>query len=624
MLQPAKKNEVEKKKVFVKRIDPTPLIKMSDHDKKETLKQILDGDSDTLDVQIDDDPVELSNGQEQAEGEEDINYCIECRDMPTEIYCNDCVENFCKPCFQMIHKNGKRKTHKTENVETHLIEEAKNEENGDIDIDGDAEEAEETEESEDYRKPHSIEEVIMNGIKRQVKYIPMRLTVEERKLLRLLQAALNVSEYTDKIDILSYTSKLKRIVVQLKEICSILIGLTISSDFKKGTSLIDDKNFEDNAEFFQKIFEIGRRYKIMNPEKLRDNFGKLMYMVMDSRLPEIRDHMEFDLYTPIKTVASYLESKEKTVLNMFDDILIVNATAEISPIGKSRYQIERDIKTKESAIKKLSERYSNKKISKDEICQVLYSIGDFNSYINTNRKPIIRMLKRLEQFEKIDSLYKLNIKFGVKGARLTHDHSKQFQYVYQSLQLWSLIQREMIKLWSLLDDDLLSPTLYKLQNTGQGLNRVKPSPQVSRYMYKILTECQREARQWIGSSVVHLGDYTVPNSLFFLDKYIQVPRILIPIDATLNKIDELYRDPNMRIYIDLEYGSLKDLELTILQDFFSFAFDGSGTNDFYSSGSCIDGRLTSAWNWANEVHKKKYFNIFLLTGFVGFNGNEGF
>ena len=40
-----------------------------------------------------------------------------------------------------------------------------------------------------------------------------------------LEAALNVSEYTDKVDILSYTSKSKRIVHQIKDLCAIISGL---------------------------------------------------------------------------------------------------------------------------------------------------------------------------------------------------------------------------------------------------------------------------------------------------------------------------------------------------------------------------------------------------------------
>ena len=60
--------------------------------------------------------------------------------------------------------------------------------------------------------------------------------------------------------------------------------LTVHSDYKRGQELIADKDYRDNEEFFQSIFEIGRRHKIMNPEKMRDAYGKLMFMLMVTEL----------------------------------------------------------------------------------------------------------------------------------------------------------------------------------------------------------------------------------------------------------------------------------------------------------------------------------------------------
>lgn len=91
------------------------------------------------------------------------------------------------------------------------------------------------------------------------------MSQKERKQLRLLEAALNVSEYTDKVDVLSWDKKNKRAFEQLKDICAILSGLLVAADYNAGQKLIVDRKFKDNAIFFQDIFEIGRRHKVMNP-----------------------------------------------------------------------------------------------------------------------------------------------------------------------------------------------------------------------------------------------------------------------------------------------------------------------------------------------------------------------
>lgn len=112
------------------------------------------------------------------------------------------------------------------------------------------------------------------------KFIPLRLTISERKYLRLLEAALLVSEYTDKIDTIGFgLSKAKRIVHQIRELCAIMSGLLLSADYKLGQELFSDRDFQANAEFYQKIFELGRRHKIMNPDKMRTTYGKLIYLL---------------------------------------------------------------------------------------------------------------------------------------------------------------------------------------------------------------------------------------------------------------------------------------------------------------------------------------------------------
>lgn len=378
------------------------------------------------------------------------------------------------------------------------------------------------------------------------------------------------------MDILAYASKAKRILGQLKEICSILAGLVVATDMKLGQEMFEEKDFAKNAKWFKKIFEIGRRYKIMNPERMRDSFGKLMYMVMDSRLPEVAQTMEFDLYMPILTVFSFLESKD--ALGLLDDSLIVQATTEINSDRKSRSQIQAEIKRKEKTIETLANKYANTGATREEIRQCLYSIGDNHSYLWSNREPVERIQKYLQQYfhpDRIDPEFKLAISYGKGGARLSHDHSKQYYYVMQSLSLWSIIMNEMFMLWSLADQDLLSTHgRYRLTDTGQGLNRIQQCPAVSRAMHTIINQAQQKTKSWIGSSVVHLGDHTVPNAWFFLDKYNQIPQILNPLETVLRNLDSVARDPFVDQWIQSQFNSVEDLKKAILCDFFKHAFDG--------------------------------------------------
>ena len=173
----------------------------------------------------------------------------------------------------------------------------------------------------------------------------------------------------------------------------------------------------------------------------------------------------------------------------------------------------------------------------------------------------------------------------------------------------------MFHLWCLVEQDLLSENVpYRLRDTGQGLNRVQSAPKTSRMMQTILHKAQKSVGTWVGSSVIHMGDHNVPNALLFIDKYTQIYRILLPICNTLSQIPILVKKPALQSYIEEEFDSVDNCIKEILGDFFRHGFDGSGADNFFDAGSCIDGRLTSAWNWCSSLEKKRYFSIFLLSG----------
>lgn len=54
------------------------------------------------------------------------------------------------------------------------------------------------------------------------------------------------------------------------------------------------------------MFEVGRRFRIMNPDRMRSTYGMLVYMLMDSADSQIQDLLEFQCVRPLRTVYSLL------------------------------------------------------------------------------------------------------------------------------------------------------------------------------------------------------------------------------------------------------------------------------------------------------------------------------
>ncbi|ORE08166.1 hypothetical protein BCV72DRAFT_204100 [Rhizopus microsporus var. microsporus] len=542
-------------------------------------------------------------------------FCVECNDQEASIFCEQCDEDFCEVCHAMLHRTGSRRLHTAKKLSVHHRVDQSDSSHDVVNVNTNTKE-------EDVNMKQALLEMdgtVINSsgptfgdyMTNRSKNIPLRLDSEERQLLKLLDAALNVSEYTDKVDIISYSNKSKRIVVQIRDLCAIISGLFVAGNYKQGVDYFAKNNLRENEVLFQRIFEVGRRHKIMNPEKMRSTYGKLMYMLMDSVIPEVAEYLGFSCVVPIKTVYDFLKSRD--CIDLLHDDNIALATREIAPEFKTREQVDGEVQRKQHAIRTLCEKYANEKISKEDIERCILSISDNNAFLKANRDPCDRMLKYLSKYfnpTKHDDGYSLAISAGRHGHRLTHSHSTQYAYVHQSLSLWREIMHEMFMLWKMADEDLLSHTSYRLTNTGQGLNRIQPCPHVSKAMHKILNRAQKKCGSWVGSSVVHLGDKNVPNAFMFIDKYNQVARILTPIVSTLDKLGSL-DDPEVADYVQKEYGGVEQCRKDILYDFFRHGFDGSGADNYFDAGS-----------WCSNIEKKKFFPIFLMTGFVGFDGSE--
>lgn len=591
----------------------------------------------------------------------------------------------------------------------------------------------------DYDINNETQTRIMTSLEEFASYVPVRLDQSERVFLNVLESTLNVSEYTDNIDVtIRRGNKARRILDGILEACNIATGLAVcgmqdeqdcyrtgeinnsssqpvfvtkknkkkkkkskkngkthsSGSFQEGKAANYDeddrinsrslasRDTKDNAKFFQDIFEIGRRNKVLNPSKMRATYGKLMHMLQDAQSPTVARSLGFTLHKDLLMVKPFLHSKAGQVgMDLLSDPRLAPATAYIAlrdPItGEKipRDKLEKQVKQKQQLKQELVEEYFRKamknqqntkisspnliitddtdapkintnatQVTEEDFSRAIESIADAIAVVEQNLAPVRRTLQLLEDnfnpnspekpfslqlsgssFASSSSSYS---RFGLSafssgssgGATLSHSHSTQYTFVWQSLKLWCEVQKNMHKLWVCADEDLLSTQCgYSLWNTGQGLNRVQSCPKVGKVMRSLLSKTQKAANgPWVGLSVVHLGDRDVPNALVFIDKYTQIPRFLLPLVEFVDGIQDMCdNDDGLKKYVYSQFGSERKLKMTVLADYFKHGFDGSGDD----GGSCIDGRLTSSWNWTSRVAKKNYYHAFMLSGFQGFDGD---
>eukprot|EP00903_Cladosiphon_okamuranus_P015202 g14052.t1 len=384
--------------------------------------------------------------------------------------------------------------------------------------------------------------------------------------------------------------------------------------------------------------EVGRRHKILNPEKMRGAHGMLMCILMDTEHPQVVAQTGFSCVRPMRTAFGLSASTE--LMGLFEDPDLLVASRPVLPwgrdhrlqkSGRTAEEMAAQAKEKAGARRRLVARHGTGGRS-TEVTLLVDSVADSIVYREISTRPIRRMISLLKHHWHPDRIadpsrknISLAIHWGELGARLTHSHKTQFYFVLQSLLLWLEIVDHMLDLWAAGEKDMLDThNQYNLNNTGQGLQRVQGASRVGKRMREYQARVNKvTGHPWVGSAVVHLGDNCVPNALTFLDKYSQVPWILNPILQALDYLSELDEgsDPAALGYVKHRWGSTEYAQRYILRNFFRFGFDGSGGDNNYDAGSCVDGRLTSAWNWCSKLEKKSFMYIFMLSGFSGFDGD---
>ena len=217
------------------------------------------------------------------------------------------------------------------------------------------------------------------------------------QLLRILEDALTVSEYTDKVDNMGQRDRVNLQIDGINSILSTLTGLYLASDHKAGKKVFATGDFADNAAFYQTIFEIGRRHKIRNPDKMRSTYGKLVAIAQDSNHPTIRSALGFSLVSPILTVRQDIQ--RNNCLGILEEPLLEFITASFDIYAEQADKLRTTaLKLRNAATDELVDKYlraTGGAVTDEQIRFWLASISDHHSYLTQALAPLKRLHERL-------------------------------------------------------------------------------------------------------------------------------------------------------------------------------------------------------------------------------------
>ena len=97
----------------------------------------------------------------------------------------------------------------------------------------------------------------------------------------------------------------------------------------------------------------------MNPSKMRDSYGKMMFILQDTETHIVKSETGLSFLKDILTVTSFLH--EKNSLELLEDPLLDEATCSINNIEgeKSREELQQLGQQKQDAINQLVQHYSS-------------------------------------------------------------------------------------------------------------------------------------------------------------------------------------------------------------------------------------------------------------------------